>query len=109
MAASKFTEKINEKINGKKIFIVSKISCPFCKIAKDVFHKYLKDGIIEEDDFEVMEINNDPDCVDIQTYMHKISGERTVPRVFINGKCIGGGEDVAHLDRNGELARLLKA
>lgn len=31
-----------------------------------------------------------------------------VPRVFIDGKFIGGGDDTVKLDKNGELVRLLK-
>lgn len=30
-----------------------------------------------------------------------------VPRVFVNGKFIGGGDDVVRLDKNGELKKLL--
>ncbi len=34
---------------------------------------------------------------------------RTVPRVFIAGKFIGGGDDTARLASNGELKKLLTA
>jgi len=30
-----------------------------------------------------------------------------VPRVFINGKCIGGGSEAQALDNSGELKRML--
>jgi len=35
------------------------------------------------------------------------SGRRTVPQIFINGRAIGGYDDMAELDRHGELDALL--
>ena len=32
----------------------------------------------------------------------------TVPRVFIAGECIGGGDDTERLEKNGELEKQLK-
>ena len=40
--------------------------------------------------------------------MKKLTGARSVPRVFINGKFVGGGDDVAQKARNGDLAKLLQ-
>jgi glutaredoxin 3 len=37
----------------------------------------------------------------------KVTGGRTVPRVFINGKCIGGGDDTAKMEKDGKLKPLL--
>lgn len=37
----------------------------------------------------------------------KMTGARTVPRVFVNGKCIGGGDDTAALAASGRLAKML--
>ena len=39
--------------------------------------------------------------------MLELTGGRTVPRVFIDGKFTGGSDDIAALDRSGELARML--
>lgn len=36
-------------------------------------------------------------------------GARTVPQVFINGRPIGGSDQLAALDKAGELAELLAA
>ena len=43
-----------------------------------------------------------------QKVLGKITDARTVPRVFIAGKCIGGGDDTERLDRNGDLEKQLK-
>ena len=55
-----------------------------------------------------MEIENRDDMNDIQDYLGSITGARSVPRVFINGNCIGGGDETAALARSGELEKLLK-
>ncbi|XP_062574627.1 uncharacterized protein LOC134236459 [Saccostrea cucullata] len=99
---------IKEKISSKKVVIYSKSSCPFCKKAKQVFQKYIKKGTLKREDYEVIEIENDPNCVAIQTYMMKKTGARTVPRVFVKGKFIGGGDQVVGKDSSGELKKLLE-
>lgn len=35
-------------------------------------------------------------------------GARTVPRIFVDKQCLGGADDVAALEAEGELAALLK-
>jgi glutaredoxin 3 len=37
------------------------------------------------------------------------SGRRTVPQIFIDGRHIGGFDDLSALDKTGELDRLLAA
>ena len=44
----------------------------------------------------------------IQDYLKKITGARSVPRVFIGGKCIGGGSETRSLQDQGKLVPLLK-
>jgi glutaredoxin 3 len=38
----------------------------------------------------------------------EMTGADTVPRVFINGECIGGGDDTEKLEKKGELEKKLK-
>jgi len=39
--------------------------------------------------------------------MVKLSGQRSVPQIFINGKPIGGFNELSALDRSGKLDSLL--
>ena len=39
----------------------------------------------------------------LQTALEKSTGRRTVPNVLINGKSIGGGDDIEALDTSDEL------
>ena len=48
------------------------------------------------------------DCDAIQDYLLSITGARSVPRVFIGGKCIGGGTETKTLKDQGKLLPMLK-
>ena len=65
-------------IAAKKVFVVSKSWCGFCRRAKSVLAKYS----ISEDNLEIMEIDGLDDCDDIQDYMMEITGGRSVSREF---------------------------
>ena len=41
--------------------------------------------------------------------IQRADGRRTVPQIFINGKGIGGSDELAALERGGELDALLGA
>ncbi|RUS73089.1 hypothetical protein EGW08_019150, partial [Elysia chlorotica] len=100
-------ELVDSKIAGKKVMVFSKSHCPFCTKAKKVFQKYLSEKILSDGDYEVMELDNSSDMSSIQDYLLKKTGGRSVPRVFINGKFIGGGDDVVAKDKSGELKKML--
>lgn len=44
---------------------------------------------------------------DLRSWLRQVSGQRTVPQVFINGQSMGGYSDIAALDEAGELDPLL--
>ena len=56
-----------------------------------------------------MELDGNPECDDIQDALAQLTGGRSVPRVFVGGAFIGGGDDTAAKARSGELAKLLTA
>lgn len=39
--------------------------------------------------------------------LERVPDAQTVPQIFINGRAIGGSDDLAALDRSGQLDRLL--
>lgn len=50
------------------------------------------------------------DCTGDQakrTWLAEVTGRSTVPQIFIDGKPIGGYDDMRALDRKGELDKLL--
>ncbi|PWQ98756.1 glutaredoxin 3 [Leucothrix arctica] len=71
--------------------------CPFCMRAKSL----LKSKNVE---FENIDVGNDKS---LWQKMEKLSGQNTVPQIFVNGKALGGFDDINHLDRQGKLDALL--
>ena len=55
-------------------------------------------------DFEEIDITLDEG---LQEEVKRLSGRRTVPQIFIDGKAVGGFDDIKELDTLGQLDRLL--
>lgn len=56
----------------------------------------------------VVELDQHPLGAALQARLAKMTGRRTVPNVLINGKSIGGGDDIAELDARRELIQKVK-
>ncbi|XP_023942642.2 uncharacterized protein LOC112049106 [Bicyclus anynana] len=91
---------IKYTISQDKVVVFSKTYCPYCHLAKEVFGK-VKQPI------KVIELDERDDGPAIQENLAQISGIRTVPQVFINGTCVGGGSDVKQLYDSGKLQPML--
>ena len=71
--------------------------CPYCIRAKALLKKK---GVA----FSEIDVSNDADR---RSWLVSTTGQQTVPQIFINDHPIGGFDDMAALDRRGELDRLL--
>ena len=73
--------------------------CPYCTRAKD---------LLKRKGFEVNEEVDVTTSDDLRVeMMEKSGGRKTVPQIFINGTHVGGFDDMAALDNNGELDAIL--
>lgn len=84
-----------------QVAVFSKTYCPYCTKAKRAL-----DSIGAK--YTVVELDSRNDADSIQNELGNMTGARTVPRVFVNGKCIGGGDDTAALASSGKLAKMLE-
>ena len=80
-----------------KVVIYTTTSCPYCTRAK----AFLRSKNV---DFEEIDISRDER---LQEEVKHLSGRRTVPQIFINGKSVGGFDDMKQMDATGDLDRLL--
>lgn len=85
------------------MIIFSKSYCPFSKKAKTIL---LERYTISPKPF-VVELDQHPIGSSLQDLLGQNTGRRTVPNVLVNGKSIGGGDDIAALDQSDELASTL--
>lgn len=81
-----------------KVEIYTKWGCPYCVRAKALLEK--KGVAFEEYDITM----GGPKRAEMQ---ERVPGAATVPQVIIDGKPIGGSDDLAALERAGKLDALL--
>lgn len=84
---------------SQSIVIYSKSYCPYCKGAKALL---TQKGV----SFTEIEVTDNPEL--IAEMIQRSGGGRTVPQIFIGDVHVGGGTDLAQLDRTGGLDALLK-
>ncbi|KAI4191645.1 MAG: hypothetical protein LQ346_004670 [Caloplaca aetnensis] len=97
--------ELNSILKKGPIIVFSKSYCPYSKKAKDIL---LEKYTIVPTPY-VVELDEHPLGPGLQAALHKSTGRRTVPNVLINGKSIGGGDDVQKLDQDGELVGKVKS
>lgn len=73
---------------------------PICGYCFRAAHLLQSKGI----PFEEVDVSGDPAK---RQWLLEVTRQRTVPQVFIDGRPIGGFDDLARLNRSGELDRLL--
>ncbi|MCJ1268130.1 hypothetical protein MMC22_008016 [Lobaria immixta] len=96
--------ELNSILKMGPIIVFSKSWCPYSKKAKSILlEKY---SIVPAP--YVVELDQHPLGAGLQSALEKSTGRRTVPNVLINGKSIGGGDDVETLDVSGELVNKVK-
>jgi glutaredoxin 3 len=83
-----------------KVEIYTKFLCPYCTRAKSLLKA--KGVAMEEYDITM----GGPKRTEM---VDRAGGRTTVPQIFIDGRHIGGSDDLAALDREGGLDPLLAA
>lgn len=94
--------RVKALIEANKVMVFSKTYCPYCDKAKKVFNSIGAK-------YEVLELDQDADGNAIQDALHKMTGQRTVPNVFVGEKSIGGGSETEALQQSGELIPMLQS
>lgn len=83
-----------------KVEIYTKMTCPYCYRAKDLL---TRKGV------EAQEIAVDMGGEKKREMISRAGGRMTVPQIFIDGKHIGGCDDLFELEGAGKLDELLTA
>jgi glutaredoxin 3 len=81
-----------------RVEIYTKFGCPYCARAKALLQQK---GV----EYEEYEVNTLPGKRD--EMMERSGGRHTVPQIFIDGKHVGGSDDLAELERAGRLDPML--
>jgi glutaredoxin 3 len=81
-----------------KVRIYTKSNCPFCVRAKALLDR--KAVPYEEIDAEGRD--------EVRTWLAEVTGQKTVPQVFVGDRSLGGFSDIDALDKAGKLDPLLR-
>ncbi|KAL9241668.1 hypothetical protein vseg_015751 [Gypsophila vaccaria] len=100
MAEKSASAFVSNVIYSNRIAVFSKSYCAYSMRAKRIF----KD--LDEQPF-VVELDLRDDGFEIQDFLLELVGRRTVPQVFVNGKHIGGSDDLRSAVTNGQLQKYL--
>jgi glutaredoxin 3 len=72
--------------------------CPYCTKAK---------ALLQEKNIAFEEINVKEDSEKLAEMLERSGGRKTIPQIFINGRHIGGCDDLYALEKAGKLDELL--
>ena len=82
----------------KRVLVYSSLICPYCVMAKRLLSRK---GVSYD------EVLVDVEC-GRRGEMQQRTGRRTVPQIFVGEHHVGGYDDLAALDRAGQLDPLLR-
>uniref|UniRef100_A0A803L6Z9 Glutaredoxin domain-containing protein n=2 Tax=Chenopodium quinoa TaxID=63459 RepID=A0A803L6Z9_CHEQI len=102
MASNSASAFVNNVIYSNRIAVFSKSYCPYSLRAKRIFNE------LQEKPF-VVELDLRDDGSHIQDILLELVGQRTVPQVFVNGKHIGGSDDLQSAVLSGQLQKNLSS
>ncbi|KAG0251376.1 hypothetical protein BG011_007643 [Mortierella polycephala] len=98
--ASTVRSLIRTSIAANPVMIFSKSFCPYCLRVKDLF-----DDISVP--YKAIELDEHEYGSEIQQHLKKISGQSTVPNVYIKGTHVGGSDTTHAAHESGKLKELL--
>ncbi|KAA8912749.1 thioredoxin-like protein [Sphaerosporella brunnea] len=100
MVSAAAKQKVQTIIDENPVAVFSKSHCPHCRATKTT----LSDLGAK---FYVLELDQTDGGAELQDALTEISGQRTVPNIYISQKHIGGNSDLQA--KKSELPALLKA
>ncbi|XP_010540941.1 PREDICTED: monothiol glutaredoxin-S12, chloroplastic [Tarenaya hassleriana] len=100
-SSSRLEETVKTTAAENPVVVYSKTWCSYSSEVKSLFKRLgVQPLVIELDELG-------PQGPQLQRVLERLTGQHTVPNVFIGGKHIGGCTDTLKLYRNGELESML--
>ncbi|KAL2135328.1 hypothetical protein VTI74DRAFT_8981 [Chaetomium olivicolor] len=88
-------KKAQQLIDDNAVMVFSKSYCPYCHNTKRIL-----DGLNAK--YKAIELNQESDGDEIQNALAMMTGQRTVPNIFIGRVHIGGNSDLEAVVKNGK-------
>jgi glutaredoxin 3 len=88
-------------IASEPILVFSKTYCGPSSMTKALFKQ------VTDLPVRVVELDVESNGAEVQRALAELTGQRTVPNVFVGGKHVGGCDDTHAADASGDLERML--
>ncbi|XP_068109178.1 thioredoxin reductase 3 [Hyperolius riggenbachi] len=92
--------RVQELLEKNLVMIFSKSYCPFCKRVKELFTSLGRE-------YFAVELDQSEDGSGIQEILFEMTGQKTVPNVFVNKTHVGGFDKTQQAQQDGTLQKLL--
>ena len=102
MVSNADTTKVQELIDNNVVMVFSKSWCPFAAKTKQLLGQ-------ANVAYKVLELDQDANGNNLQAALQGISGQRTVPNVYIAKQHVGGNDNVQAAAASGALKQMLDA
>mmetsp|Transcript_17840 Transcript_17840/g.20548 ORF Transcript_17840/g.20548 Transcript_17840/m.20548 type:complete len:118 (-) Transcript_17840:80-433(-) len=94
---------IQSEIDNNNVVIFSKTHCTYCSQTKQTFSSITNNN----NGVKVYELDKMKNGSNIQNELQKMTGQRTVPNVWVKAQHIGGNDDTQKAVSNGKIQGLL--
>ncbi|XP_056384103.1 LOW QUALITY PROTEIN: thioredoxin reductase 3 [Hyla sarda] len=92
--------RVQELLEKNPVMVFSKSYCPYCDRVKELFTSLGKE-------YFALELDQCDDGSSIQEVLHEMTGQKTVPNVFVNKTHVGGCDKTLQAHQDGTLQKLL--
>ncbi|KAK3308362.1 thioredoxin-like protein [Chaetomium strumarium] len=94
-------KKAQQLIDDNAVMVFSKSYCPYCNNTKRILDEL-------NAKYKAIELNQESDGDTIQDALQQMTGQRTVPNIFINKVHIGGNSDLEDVVKNGKNGKKIE-
>ncbi|XP_064422400.1 thioredoxin reductase 3 [Latimeria chalumnae] len=99
-SSSELKSKIQSLIDRNRVMVFSKSTCPYCDRVKELFKSL-------EVEYHTVELDLAEDGSSIQEMLKEMTGQKTVPNVFVSKIHVGGCDKTIAAHKGGLLQKLL--
>jgi glutaredoxin 3 len=91
---------VKNEISSSAVVVFSKSYCPYCSATKSLMSDLKIDA-------KIYELDQMKDGSAIQDALLDLTGQRTVPNVFVNGQHLGGNDKTQAAAKSGKLQEMI--
>ena len=95
---NKYVEVIKKKITQYPVLVYAKSYCKHSKMAKELLGKM-------QVDYQKYDLDQIEGGAEMQAALLEITGQKTVPNIFVNHKHVGGNSDLQRANTEGNLTK----